>query len=481
MAEHLLALHIEKNELTAILTTKNGQVTEVLACGYAKIHNSLAESLELALQDIKKSNFLVTRCVVSLGGDALGFHTLNFPFRSHKKITQVLALELEEKTTYNLDDQVYDFTTLPEGKDGCTALIATIDKAFLTDCVSSIQLAGLDPERITVSGVHIAKNYNHIKPSSYNTCFIHVLDDHATLTLTENHNITVIRNVLFPPLPNDAVPPTQMVRQAIRQTLLSRQNHGLKKYKFVLSGNITKEMSTQFSLEFEGNWIVFEPSEQPLLKLPPNLRLQYKNESMAEVLALALNYSRDKDTLFNFRTGFFATRNSQWYRGKIAYSLSAALLLGIAITTIWAWTDFTKMSATKEQLQQEILQTFSETLPEVQKIVNPVQQLQVQVDLLQSVPGNTGEQTAPQSIMNMLAQLSSSVSEQYTVHLTRIIADEVNIRIKGIAKDFNTVDNIQKDLKQSGFFSDVAISSANLNTQEDDVQFELILSYAEKP
>lgn len=480
MAENLLTLHIEKNELTAILTTNTGPVTEVLACGYAAIHNSLSKSLDLVLQDIKKSTFTATKCVVSLGGDALGFHTLNFPFSNRKKITQVVALELEEKTAYNLDDQAYDFTTLPVGKDGCTALIATIDKDFLTDCLSSLQLAGLDPERITVAGIHIAKYYNHIKPSSYNACFIHILNDHATLTLTENHNITVIRNIPFALTTTNAVSPTKIIRQAIRQTLLSQQVSGQKKYKFVLSGITTEEMVSDFNLEFGEKWVVFEPSEQPLLKLPPNLQIQYKKERMAEALALSLNYARDKDTLFNFRTGVFATDNRQWYKGKIAYALYSVLLLCLSITTLWAWTNFAQMSATKEHLQQEILQVFSETLPEVQKVVNPVQQLQVRVNQLKNIL-NTNEQPTSQSIVSLLAQLSSSISEQYTVRLSRIIADEKDIRLKGVAKDFNTVDNIQKDLKKSAFFSDVSISSANLNAQDNDVRFELILSYAGTP
>jgi outer membrane translocation and assembly module TamA len=59
-----------------------------------------------------------------------------------------------------------------------------------------------------------------------------------------------------------------------------------------------------------------------------------------------------------------------------------------------------------------------------------------------------------------------------------MVADMNTIRLKAVTGDFNTVDNVQKELEKSQYFSDVVISSANQSVQGDEVNFELKLELA---
>ena len=61
-----------------------------------------------------------------------------------------------------------------------------------------------------------------------------------------------------------------------------------------------------------------------------------------------------------------------------------------------------------------------------------------------------------------------------------MVADMDTLRLKAITGDFNTVDNVQKELEKSPYFADVTISSANQSIKGDEVNFELKLELARK-
>jgi general secretion pathway protein L len=59
-----------------------------------------------------------------------------------------------------------------------------------------------------------------------------------------------------------------------------------------------------------------------------------------------------------------------------------------------------------------------------------------------------------------------------------MVADMNTIRLKAVTGDFNTVDNVQKELEKSQYFKGVTISSANQSVKGDKVNFELKLELA---
>jgi Tfp pilus assembly protein PilN len=79
--------------------------------------------------------------------------------------------------------------------------------------------------------------------------------------------------------------------------------------------------------------------------------------------------------------------------------------------------------------------------------------------------------------MTLLAELSSHIPEALPIRITRLVADQNDVRILAETSDFNTVDNVKRELENSDFFRSVVISSANLSPKGGEVRFELKLEY----
>jgi type II secretory pathway component PulL len=175
---------------------------------------------------------------------------------------------------------------------------------------------------------------------------------------------------------------------------------------------------------------------------------------------------------FNFRKDDFRKKKSvREYRDQL---LKVAIPLCIVIVAIIAYAgyEFSSLNTEQEKLRQQLTAVFKETLPEVTRIVNPVQQLQVKNNEIRQTyrPGGVGY-----TIIELLTELSVRIPAQYSVKVVRMVADMDTIRLKAVTGDFNTVDNVQKELEKSQYFSDVVISSANQSVKGDEVNFELKL------
>ena len=486
MANTLFALNIEQNYMAAVSIETLGQVTEIIECGTTSIGDSFADSLDELLHQFQT---LPDKSIVSLGGDELGFHSLHFPFIGKKKINQVIALELEETTTQQLDKQLIDLVITESNKKESDVIVAMVAKDFLLDRLRALQAVGIDPESITVSGTYFGPSPKHISTdeqsllSPQHHCHIHVIDDRAILTLTCGGKIYLVRHLFQQETEN---PDTSGMNwsssfiRAVRQTLVGERTIDEKNCSFSMSGKISAEVIAQLAESFNIEIRHITTSQKPYLKLTPSVVASYREEEMGDALSLALSHAELRSQGFNFRRGSLAQRGTSWHKSWAIRFISATALLCCLGMLCLAWVNHNKMISTKKQLKEEIQQVFTSTLPGVTKIVNPVQQLQVRINQLKESTSGA-DQKKSHSMLQILAELSATIPADYSVTLKRVTVDENNIRIKGIAKDFNTVDNIQKDLRKSLSFTDVTISSANLNTEGNQVRFELKINIVQLP
>jgi hypothetical protein len=114
-------------------------------------------------------------------------------------------------------------------------------------------------------------------------------------------------------------------------------------------------------------------------------------------------------------------------------------------------------------------------VPTATRIVHPVQQLQVLVNEVKSTYRPGGIASLRYSVIDLLAEISARIPVAYSVKVVRLVVDAEILLLKAVTGDFNTVDNVQKELKKSPLFKEVVISSASQEVQGDEVSFELKL------
>ena len=124
------------------------------------------------------------------------------------------------------------------------------------------------------------------------------------------------------------------------------------------------------------------------------------------------------------------------------------------------------------------MEVFRQTFPEVTRVVEPVQQMQVKMNEIKassiSIPGMGSDQR----VLDLLKDISERVPSALDVHVTSMVVDPETVRISGETDTFNTVDSLKNGLETSTYFSEVTISAANLDRSGKKVQFELKLQRA---
>ncbi len=480
MAETLFCLDIHKDTVAAVVVDGSSKITRVTGCGTT---DTTSRSFEDAIEDVKKqSGFSGGPCLVTFGAEFFSFRNVSLPFSDRKKIAQALPFELVDHSLVDINSLLIDFIVTKTGKEKTDIIAAMIGREELATYLSLLYAAGIDPRSIGISG--LASALVIAEGLAENFLLIDIGTRWASLFIIRNSRIALVRSLGTLPEVGGRTVLDGVFVQNVKQTVHASQllDTRTTDFKVYLTGSesLMHSASAVLSPALDGIAIdVFRPSAQPLTKIEPEVQHLYQPELMDRMLAHVFKHGK-KGGGFNFRKDDFRKKKSvQEYRALL---LKIALPLSILVASVIGYAAYTYavLSTEQERLRQQIIDVFQETLPEVTRIVNPVQQLRVVNNEIKATyrPGGAGG--AGNTVVELLAELSARIPAKYAVKVVRLVADMNTIRLKAVTGDFNTVDNVQKDLAQSPYFSEVVISSANQSIQGDEVNFELKLELAGK-
>ncbi len=473
MADTVFCLEITDEVITGVLVDKRAKATVVVGCAHVGIHGmSLEEGIE---QVCRQAGFKGGVCRLALGAEFFSFRNLALPFSDRKKIAQALPFELENFSVSEVDGLATDFLISEKGPEGSKIVAATIEKELLADLLATLAEAGVDPESIEVGGVRIALRLADLL--SEDCVLLDIRDSLAELIIVSNGGVVLIRSLHFDSTARENGNQFQGLGLLVKQTLLVSRLVDLEKKEFTLcligeeieQSKVAAQLSSQLAVKVKN----YQLSDQSLIRIDPSVVRAYRFRQMDLVLALALKL-KVKNRTFNFRTGEFKRKKSMPELRTIFLRAGVPLLLLLTFVISYFAYDYKKLGDQYEVYRQQVVQVFNETLPEVKRVVNPVQQLQVRINEIRKTysgrEGGTGH-----SVLALLTEISARIPVSYPVIVKRMVADSDTIRIKAVTKDFNTVDNVQKELEKSSYFQTVTISSANQSPKGEEVSFELKL------
>ena len=480
MTDVLFCLDIHKESVTAVVVDRSSKIILVTHCATAE---TLQQSLADALEQIKEqTGFVGGPCLVTFGAELFSFRNVSLPFSDLKKIAQALPFELADQSPVDINGLLLDFIVAKSGPQETEIIAAMISRQYLAGQLAILTAAGLNPDSIGISGFACAQQIGEGQDNNF--VLIDSGANWATLFIVVNKQVALIRSLTVQPEAIGLPVADDTFIQNVLQTVLAGQllDTGNPNYKVFLSGSETRIVSTApvLASRLGGVEVVhFRPSSRPLVKFDHEMHNLYKVEVMDRVLAQAYKNGK-KRSGFNFRSGDFRKKKSfQHYRGLfLKTALPAALIIfcGLAYMAY----SYSMLSTEQERLRRQIVEVFNETLPEVTRVVNPVQQLQVKNNEIRAAYSPGGASGAGYTIIELLTELSVRIPAQEKVQVLRMVADMDTVRLKAVTGDFNTVDNVQKELGKSPYFADVTISSANQSMKGDQVNFELKLELARK-
>jgi len=412
----------------------------------------------------------------SIGSEFVVKRLLELPFHDLRKLHQVVPFALEEHLPFPVDDAVVAFTRVGTDADSTVVVAALARKNDLKHHLDLLARVGLDPKRVTLSELAIARLLSRSQTASTNAHLLMDIEPTSTsmVLLDSDGTPRAIRTVHAGITADEEGPIAEAHANSIlsvaRQTLLahSSDTEGLD---VILAGSaagiplLREELSQALSLA------VRDAAEFDFSFLLNGMRPDMSR--FAACIAMLLGELPSKPAeLLNFRQGEFA------FKGRIRGDLTAFYTTGIiaAAAIVLALTHFGLGVGTQlHQLHALNHQIAGMTTPAlgphppddaVAALRSGIVKMSKRLAL---IGGNTGKD----SPLDALLAVSRDVPRRFPAEMQDVNIDGSGLRLSGEADSFGTVDQMKKSLQQDNYFGNIEVSHAKAATNgKVDFQIE---------
>ena len=480
MSRKVLGLEIREKSVAAVLLDSgfNGSVLE--AQGHFPIAtdnpdgDGVKEALAAVVATLKPGG---AACAVGIPATHVSFRNLSVPFHDIKKIRQVLPFELEPSLPVPVEELSFDFEAVKQ--DGHQELLAfAIQKAqiqYYLDLLKSVQLR---PVAVMPSGYAAARLIARMTAENDDFLFIDTGEGTHTVYAVCSGSLRTVRTL---PVASEGDPVLRNLEATMARTFTAMKE----------SIGIAIQPATVFSAGPQSPLLSPKDAPATLLGAPvkpmaeirsfPRLKgtldtPDWESGRLDIALACALmeseavggvNFSTERSTIQHY-----------WSEYRSQIILSAVLIL-LALGTALASQLLAVNAKSRRlaELDQQIETVFKRTFPEVTRVVNPLQQMQIKIEAV----GNDGIGTELTDtrvrVIDILNSLSQQIPAAADVKVNRMVVGADNVVLSGNTDTFNTVDDIKGRLEQAEIFKSVTISSADLEKSGKRVRFKLKLDF----
>ena len=405
----------------------------------------------------------ISEVSICIPSPAVSFRNITLPFRSPKKIRQVLEFELAPNlpladTTYVSD---FTFQNRANGGDGASLLTASIPDAALAAYFIPLKAMGLKPSLITIQGYIAA---DHLLPrlsrEKEDMLWIDLSEDHTTVCLSSGQRIVQLRSF------GQALCHGALIR-AIRQATEGENQRSGGKFspeKCIITshGEASKVLSQSLEEALHCPVEYAEISEHP------------------NALAAAVAQATSRPVL-NFCRGKYA-EDSIFKRHAANISVLLIFVVMAFFSFIFKLTqDIHDLEKRVTLLDSASVELFKRNFPQKDRIVDPLMQMKIELEQLKESSG-LEEMGASSPLMHqqdcieILAELSNRILPAIDVEITRFILNPGRILLSGSTANFNDIDRIKGLLEESEMFKQVEIQSAAADKTGNRVRFKFIIT-----
>jgi len=481
MSKKILGLDVGPDAVTAALVVsgiKGARVVSTIRLAFQEDEDTdaaLHRCLDTLHHQVDTSGAV---CVAALPADAFSFRNIRLPFKEERKIRQVLPFEVESILPASGEEVVIDFHTVaPNGQQGPTQVVtAAVDRPRLQQFLQRLGDHQLDPEIVTVGGYGEAACLAGSSKAPGSWFFVSLGAAQATITIARNGQVLLVRRI-----ERDTGRPEELeaLCRRIHQTrlLCENLNHAAVEPEVVYwSGAaadpeaVASQLGRRFECRVEKVDLLsmcdfkWAPATAPFAPPP--------QEDTDRALALALVELTGAKAL-NFRRGPFAL-GKQWLEYKGHFLRTGALLLLVCLLGFaQLYTENRALDQRVQALRQQTRSMFANAFPEVERIVDPVQQMRVKIQEMKKQLALSGSPEAAKLKIDLLRSLSSRVPPGIDLEVTRLVIGPDSMLISGNTATFNAVDEIKSALEKDPLFASATINSANLEKSGERVNFKI--------
>jgi len=479
MSRKVLGIDIRKESVSAVMVKTSLRESRIDAHAHVSIsdssedENAFKSALEALRNEIDTDG---CDCVVSISADHFSYRILQVPFKDAKKIKMVLPFELEPTVPYPVDDLFIDFINLEsEGHTDHTDVIAVaVPKSELTPYLGTLGAIKIDPVMVTLSGLPAALCLANQADADKNQLFLKVDKAVSTLFIVINGGIKLIRS--FPtPLTDDTR--AGSLGAFVHRTISAFGELSQAEFEppdMMITG------SGLNGADFDADVSRFLDLPVKRLNFADHLSIPIEDEHskpwdptlMDNALALAQMEIGGIKGL-NFHTGRFAAKKfiAKYKSYLVKTGILAVAVLSLLIFNVIA--DSYTLNRQIDRFNRQITGIFQGTFPEVKRIEDPFLQMQIKVQEVKKNAVFQKTTTSKVLSIDILNNISKSISETIMVDITRMVISPDNVLITGTTDTFEAVDDIKSKLEQIDVFNKVTVNSANKDRSGKEVRFQM--------
>ncbi len=441
---------------------------------------------------------------LALGASFFLFHNLSLPFSDRKSIEKILPFELDESIIQDIDTLLLDTQVTPGSGKDVEIIAAMLERERLSQWHAAFQDAGIFPKRITLSGQPSISGIfaNGQPPETF--LFLSLRMNDAALFFIADGLLQLVRPLPFELFDIESEEPTGFVFEKESGKLIPRglktTGDAYRNLAIAIKQTLVPLASTvdfaKIPIYVEGSggltphareWLD-EAFEMPCFIcgrggiLPVPAKLPAKTEPHAEYLTSCFSLGAYTDKIkpeFDFCKDAFSPTDPMAKYRVLGKGLVLCLGLAFVATTAWLVYDNSMMKKKQNELAVDIRTVFQETLPDVKRIVDPIQQLEVAINGAKLSSGEDEETVLPYTALHVLREISRNIPASLDVLITRMVYDVKGVRLIGVTDNFNSVDSIKKNLDKSDEILAVTINSTNQDPKKNNIRFELTLDMGE--
>ena len=504
MPEKILGLDIGAASIKAVQVTtglKGYRIVDTLT-----VDIDAAGGLDEAVKAVfDHGDFRSGICVSSISSKRCSFRRMSFPFRDRKKIAQAIAFEMEPLIPCPVDDVLIDFISISE-KEGSRVLAAAVPAELIDAHRTLIEERGGRAVVIDIDAVPVAAKLITAGDATGDCILIDVGENSSTAVLITGGRIAHVRHFAFggrsitttiADVANMTVTEAEQRKREGRVTGAERETVALcrdfasriaRTIDFLSArGDVTIAPTAIF---LTGGGALYSPLKGELearfpcpvelvsvgasanIQMSSRIRDDWNSAIMNQALALATGETK-RGLGFNFGPGEYSPwkmfervqKDLRWVAALCAIILCAA---GVNL-----YIDYHYDRVYLQKLDAGIRDTFTEVLPEVTRIVNPVHQLRVKINETKQAALDTAVKTQSITALMLLKDISSLIPQSTEFTVTTLTYDGDSAEIKGSTDNFNTADAIKNHLAQSRYIKKITISSAKMNKKDNKVDLSL--------
>ncbi len=425
-------------------------------------------AMDMLAQKMDMQSF--TKAVIFVPTGDICYKILSVPFRSGKKISQILPFELESFLPGNDEVYISDFHLLDISGDENLVLSGSIAETAVESYFTALACFNIHPRVVAPKGYAAVTGFLHQRKENSSFVFVY-LDRYETVLVLVNNRIPSAVRTFSPAIRASG----ESLAAAVRQTIIGFNQRTGVQVAFDIVVCMDEKSSPDMichALETKLADLAGLRPVDPGSQKGPVVEIINPDGLLSDIVP-------DKHVryLFNFCRGKYgASSFVNTYFSQIAASVALFVcFLGLVLAR--AGIDNAKLQDRIAAIDQTAVSIYMETFPDRTRVQDPYLQMQANVreamkNTGSAVDTNPSGNDADVKVLEIIDDISQKIPDAIDVEISGLLFNKGRLVLSGSTDNFNNVDNIKTRLESAALFQKVGISGAAADKQGDRVNFK---------